>query len=88
MLITKYGKAPSDNEIWDNNTPVQDKTNYGQAVADGKLSLNTVWNTHRSTIKIMLLTADSHPSPQIYYTALSLDELQNKDVINKALIKL
>ena len=89
LLTEKYGKPLSDKENWLNKTTVAEKHNYGQAVADGNLSLNAVWNTGRSLIKIVLLTTnDKRPSLQIHYTAQSLDELENKEDLKEALKKL
>jgi hypothetical protein len=88
LLIEKYGNPVSEKETWSNNTPIAEKHTYGQAVADGNLSLNTVWNTERSVIKIVLVTADKHPSLQIHYTTRSLDELENKEELKEAIKKL
>lgn len=89
LLTEKYGKPVSDKENWANKTSVAEKHNYGQAVADGNLSLSAVWNTGRSVIKIVLLTTnDKRISLQIHYTAQSLDELENKEELKEALKKL
>src|SRR3978361_512963 len=48
LLAKKYGKAISEKEYWNHNTPPTEKHNYGQAVADGDLALNTVWETSTS----------------------------------------
>lgn len=66
----------SEKENGDKNATIDEKPNYGQAVADGNLTLNTVWNTSRSVIKIILITRNDRRSGlQIQYTARSLDEL-------------
>jgi hypothetical protein len=88
LLKEKYGKPASEKESWNNNTPITEKHNYGQAIADGNLSLNTVWNTERSSVKITLINTNNHPSLQIHYTTRSLDELENKTDLKNALSKL
>jgi hypothetical protein len=88
LLKEKYGVPSTEKEGWSYNTPVAEKHTDGQAVADGNLTLNTVWDTDRSIIKIALLTIDKHPSLQIHYTTRSLDELENKEELEKALKKL
>jgi len=88
LLIQKYGKPVNEKEYWRNNTPLTEKHNYGQAITDGNLSMNTVWNTERSSVKIELITTNNHPSLQIHYTARSLDELENKTDLKNALGKL
>lgn len=88
LLTEKYGKPASESETWRDNRPVSEKQNYGQAVADGKLSLSTAWNTGRTYIKIVLVTNDQHPDLQIHYTTRSLDELENKEELKAALKKL
>lgn len=88
LLTQKYGKPANEKENWNNHTPVDDKLNYGQAVADGNLTMTTLWNTGRSVVKIALVSLDKHPSLQIHYTASSLDELENKEELKSALNKL
>jgi hypothetical protein len=88
LLEQKYGKPTSDNQIWNHNTPPMEKHNYGQAIADGDLALNSVWETANSNIKIKLVSLDKHPSLQIIYTTRTLDEMENKDALKKALDKL
>lgn len=89
LLTEKYGKPATEKENWSSTTTATEKHNYGQAVADGDLSLNTVWNTDRSVIKIILInTKDKQPSLQIHYTTRSLDELENKEELKAALKKL
>lgn len=88
LLAEKYGKPASEKETWSTHMPVTEKHNFGQAVADGNLSLNTVWTTERSQIKIALISSDKHPSLQIQYMSLSLDELESKEDMKKALGKL
>ncbi|MFT3704849.1 MAG: hypothetical protein QM802_20960 [Agriterribacter sp.] len=89
LLLQKYGQPISEKESWANNTKAAEKHNYGQAIADGDLSLHTVWNTDRSVIQIILVhNSDKQPVLQIHYTARSLDELQNKAVLQSALKKL
>jgi hypothetical protein len=89
LLTEKYGKPLTDKESWLNKITAAEKHNYGQAVADGNLSLNAIWNTDRSVIKIVLLTTnDKRPSLQIHYTTRSLDELENKEDLKEALKKL
>ncbi len=88
LLTQKYGKPKSENEEWSSNTTPADKENYGQAITDGNLSLNSVWMNDRTIIKITLVTFNQHPSLQIHYTAKSLDELENKEELKSALPKL
>jgi hypothetical protein len=89
LLSEKYGKPAIESETWNNsNNSASEKQNYGQAVADGKLTLSTIWNTDRSYIKIILPTNDKHPVLQIHYTTRSLDELENKVELENALKKL
>jgi hypothetical protein len=88
LLIEKYGISLSEKENWAFNTPNDEKSNYGQAVADGHLQLSSVWHTDRSVIKISLLTVDKRPNVQIHYTARSLDDLEDKDALKAAVKKL
>jgi hypothetical protein len=88
LLTQKYGKPASEKEAWQNNTPLAEKHNYGQAIADGNLSMNTLWDAGNTTVKIILVSFDKHPSLQIHYTSKSLDELENKQVLKEALNKL
>jgi hypothetical protein len=89
LLTEKYGEPVSEKENWRSDRRVAEKHNYGQAIADGNLTLNTVWNTDRSLIKIVLVnTNDKRPSLQIHYTTRSLDELENKEELRDALKKL
>jgi hypothetical protein len=89
LLTEKYKKPANEKESWNKNSTIDEKHNYGQAVADGNLELNTVWNTGRSVIKIALITRnDKVPSLQIHYTTRSLDELENKEELKEALKKL
>lgn len=88
LLVQKYGKPAYENENWNRNTPPLEKHNFGQAIVDGNLTLNTGWATDRSVIQIALTSFDKHPSLHIHYTTKSLDELQNKDDLQKALPKL
>ncbi|HQG38460.1 MAG TPA: hypothetical protein PLK15_04965 [Chitinophagales bacterium] len=90
LLTQKYGKAVAENVNWKNNTTTStDKQAYGQAVADGNLTLNTRWNTPRSSVMIILFTTpEKQPVLQIYYTARSLEELQNKATLKTAIQKL
>ncbi len=87
-LQKKYGSPTDEKEIWNSNTPKADKNNFGQAIVDGNLSLNTLWNTDRTVIKILLVTHDKQPSLQIHYTTRSLDELESKEDLKTALNKL
>lgn len=88
LLTQKYGKPASEKKAWQNNTPSTEKPNYGQAIADGNLSMNTVWDAGNTTVKIILVSFDKHPSLQIHYTTKSLDELENKQALKEALDKL
>ncbi len=87
LLVQKYGKPASEKEDWNTNIATE-KQNYGQAVADGNLTINTEWVTGRSIIQISLTSFDKRPSLHIHYTSKSLDELENKEVLQKALTKL
>jgi hypothetical protein len=88
LLTEKYGKPTSDKESWSTHVSGGEKHNFGQAVADGNLSLNTVWTSNHTQIKIALITSDKNPSLQIQYTSLSSEDMENKDDLKKALIKL
>lgn len=88
LLNTRYGKPIAENEVWSYNVKPYDTYNYGQAVVDNKLFLNTVWKTARSEIKISLINTNGKPMLEIQYTALSMGELLNMDIINGALKKL
>ena len=89
LLEQKYGKPTGDSENWSNNTTGTEKHNFGQAVADGNLSLNSIWHTERSTVKIVLSTGTGkQPVLQINYTTKSLNELENIDDLKAAVGKL
>jgi len=88
LLTQKYGSPFSEKEMWNNRVPISEKTNYGQAVADGNLTLSTVWISNSTQIKISLIDKDKSPSLQIHYTTIHLDEFESKDDLKKALIKL
>ena len=88
LLTQKYGNPRLTREEWSAYTTPNEKDNYGQAVADGHLTMYTSWTTVRSEIKIILLTRNSVPYLQIHYTARSLDELENKEQLQEALPKL
>lgn len=88
LLTNRYGKPLAENEVWSNNVKPYDKYDFGQAVANDKLYLNTVWKTNRSEVKISLTNSNGKPTLQIQYTALSMNELLNMDIINQALKKL
>lgn len=85
LLTTRYGKPLAQNEVWSYNVQPYDTYNYGQAVVDNKLFLNTIWKTDRSEIKISLINSSGTPTLEIQYTALSMGELLNMDIINGAL---
>lgn len=78
----------SEKEYWNHNTPPTEKHNYGQAIADGDLALNTVWETPVSIVKIKLVSLDKYPSLQIIYTSKALDAMENQDALKNALNKL
>ncbi len=88
LLSEKYGKASSDKESWSSHVTASEKHSFGQAVADGNLAINTVWINNHTQIKLALITIDKHPSLQIQYTSLAIDEMENKDDMKKALMKL
>jgi hypothetical protein len=88
LLTTKYGNPILNREEWRGNITPYEKENYGQAISDGELTLYSVWRTPRSEIKISLFTRNNVPFLEIYYTAKSLDELENKEELQKALPKL
>jgi hypothetical protein len=88
LLITKYGKPKYDREDLSPNTTTEEKEDYGQAVIDGKLKLNSVWSTDRTIIKILLETQDKHPELIIHYSAKSLDAFENNALLKTALPKL
>jgi hypothetical protein len=88
LLTNKYGNSKLSKEEWSANTLPNDKENYGQAISDGNLTLYSVFTTERSSIKIILMTYNKVPYLQIHYTAKSLDELENKEELKKALLKL
>ena len=89
LLIEKYGIPANETASWNNDAGNTEKSNYGQAVADGRLSLNTVWRTNRSIVKIVLITtAAKRPALQINYTTRSLDQLENQAELRAALGKL
>lgn len=88
LLTTRYGNPLAENEVWSNNVKPYDKYDFGQAVANDKLYLNTVWKTNRSQIKLSLTNNNGRPTMEIQYTALSMNELLNMDIINQALKKL
>jgi hypothetical protein len=88
ILSSKYGKPSQESEVWGSNVVRSDKGNYGQAVSDGELTLISTWSTDRTVIKITLISINKVPSLQIYYTASSLNELENKDDLKRALQKL
>ena len=67
LLTEKFGKPVIEKENWNNNSIIEEKNNYGQAVAENIL---TVWNTNRSVLKIVLVTTnEKYPGLQIYYTS-------------------
>jgi hypothetical protein len=88
LLTTKYGNPRLSKEEWRSNTTPNEKENYGQAISEGNLSLYAVWTTGRSEIKIILNVMNNVPLLQIHYTCKSLDELENKEELKKALDKL
>lgn len=88
LLTEKYGKAVSEKENWSKNSTPSDKSNFGQAIADGNLILNTQWVTNRSVVQISLNSGNKVPFLHIHYTTKSLDELQDKVALEKALPKL
>jgi hypothetical protein len=88
LLKSKYGNPKLSKEEWSaNNTPT-DNENYGQAVADGDLSLYSIWTSDRSIIKITLNNTNHGPSLQIHYTDKTLDEMENKEQLKNAMLKL
>jgi len=88
-LLTEKYRAPLT-EVYDmeNQTDSIKQDNYGQLVANGDLTIYTIWKTKRSLIKIMLTSRDQHPSLEIHYTTRSLNELENKAELKNALLKL
>lgn len=88
LLTSKYGNPRMSKEEWSANTTPNEKENYGQAISDGNLTLYSVWTTERSEIKIILMMKNNLPYLQIHYTTKSLDELENKEELKKALLKL
>lgn len=88
LLTEKYGKAKLTKDDWSENTTPTEKENYGQAVSSGNLTLNTIWETERSIIKITLFSIENSPTLQIHYTFKTLNELEDKSELQKALIKL
>ncbi len=88
LLTEKYGKARSFKNDWSENTTPTDKENFGQAISDGNLVLTTIWETNRTIIKITLFSVANHPTLAIQYTYKTLNELENKAELQKALIKL
>ncbi len=88
LLTEKYGKPKTEKENWLIKTKNKDKNSYGQTIADGNLTLNSVWQTGNTTIKIKLEGTDKTPSLQIAYTTNTLNELENKEAMKTALSKL
>lgn len=88
LLTSKYGKPLSDAEEWSSSTAPFIRDNYGQAICDGYLDLIAAWITDDSIINIVLLTLNSRPSLQIHYTAKTLNEFENKEVLDTSITKL
>lgn len=88
LLTEKYGNATKDKETWNINTPLDEKKDRGQGIADGILNLYSVWNTDRSIIKMTLISIENYPSLQIHYTTKSLDEFENEEDLKSILNKL
>lgn len=88
LLIRKYGKPSSEKLNWNKNTPLLEKHNYGQAIADGNLTMSDLWVTGRSSIELALTMINHIPSMHIHYTTISPEVLQNAEELQKALNKL
>jgi len=88
LLIQKYGKPASDDMHSSRNIPAVEKHSYGQAVADGNLSMDAIWYINNSVIKIALISTGNRPSLQIHYTSNSLNGLENKAALKQVLSKL
>ena len=88
LLTKKYGKSKSEKENWGSNLQLIDKERYGQAIAEGKLNLNSDWETANSLIKIELVGVSGKPSLRIHYTTKTLNEMESKEQLELALGKL
>ena len=88
LLLQKYGTPKKETEEWSSNSSPTEKENWGQAVSDGLLDLNTLWETDRTVVKISLVTINNHPSLQIFYKVKSTDSLEDKNELQKALPEL
>ena len=88
LLILKYGSPQLEKEDWATNISQRNKESFGQAISDGNLSLITAWTTPKTIVKITLVTINNKPSLQIHYTSKSLSEMENKEDLKKAMLKL
>ncbi|WP_188932697.1 hypothetical protein [Puia dinghuensis] len=88
LLTQKYGKPVSDDTHFHSNAPSVEKHSYGQAISDGYLTMDAIWNVNGSLIKIALISTDRSPSLQIHYTSDSLNGLENKAALKQVLTKL
>lgn len=88
LLIQKYGIPSAESQTWTAVVPESERNNPAQAIADGNLKLISSWATERSNIQIVLSGNSRGPILHIHYTCKSLDELQDKTMIQTALKKL
>lgn len=88
LLTQKYGNPGLDQQNWSSKPGAGASESVGQAIANGNLSLRAEWVSNRSIIEIMLSRVANQPLLQIYYTAKTLNEMENKALMQKALIKL
>ncbi len=89
LLVKKYGKPASETQIKNSNMSDTENQNFGQLVADGNLSLSTIWNTGRTIVKIALVTGtNKRPTLQIQYTTKSFVALENQEELKATIGKL
>jgi len=90
LLSQKYGNPSSDKENWRINAmTLSDRHNYGQAIVKGDLALSGIWLTPRSSINLLLQSTEKDDATMyIIYTARSLDELKDANVLKAAMKKL
>ena len=69
MLCNKYGQPSSEKETWHKYTKAR-TSHYAQAIEQGLLSMDAMWTTDRSDIRILLVKGNcGHPVLQIHYSA-------------------
>jgi hypothetical protein len=87
LLIKKYGNPVKESQNWNNTSISKEESNWGHALEQGFVSINAIWNTPTTNIKLSLIKLDKIYM-QIDYVSIKYKEMESEEVLKKTMNEL